>query len=795
MGNPTTTPNARIDGLVYIQNVGRFESVQGNTETTFRPLTLVYSENGRGKTTVCAMLRSLATGDSTAILERRRLSATTESKAVVKISGSTVSFDGIRWSAPGPPIAIFDDHFVDANVYSGLDVDASHRKGVHELVVGEQGVLLQRAVQVLTSDISDMQSELRTAERKVPAATLGSFSIDEFCALRPVQNIEQEIEEGKRSLSVLRDGDIIRSTGEFRPFALPSFDENELAELLRATLSDVESVALNAVTRHISGLGVGTEDWILRGFQYLGDANDCPLCGQDVSGSTLFSHYRAYFSQAYGAHKRRIRQIRDRLALEFSGDRLATLQRTLQGERNKREFWARYFEAPAFNLDYERLAAAWTDLRSALLAALEKKAAAPLEPIQLAESARNAMARYRELSDVVRALSASLVNQNFSVRQAKEHATEGSSLTVQARLEHLHTIQRRFQPEVDAACKAYLAARNKKAGAEQKKVRIRAKLDEHRKRVFGASEAAINRYLDTFNADFTLDKLRPADARGVPSSTYGVRVNDRRVTLSPSSIPGPSFRTTLSAGDRSTLALAFFFAALEQRDLRNTIVVIDDPISSLDDARAFSTAQEIRKLVGRCRQLIVLSHSRTLLCQLWEKADKDTTATLAIFDAGADSSTLGPWDIEAAATTEFDRLHRIVQDYAEDSQGNPQQVASALRILLESFLRVAFITHFPPGRQLGQFVHRAKQLLHEGNPVLSADAVQELADLNEYARLFHHSTHQTGWLEELANVNRQELRGYARRVLRFITLDGRIEDAQAQTCKSGQSLPTTSPAL
>ena len=774
MSNATTPPIRHIDGFVYIQNVGRFESVRGNTDTGFRPLSLIYSENGRGKTTICAMLRSLTSGDPTAILERRRLSATTESKTVVSIAGSTVSFDGSRWSVSGPPIAIFDDHFVDTNVHSGLNVDAGHRKGVHELVVGEQGVSLQRQVETLTSDISLLHTGLRSAERKVPAVALGSFSTDEFCALRPVQNMEQEIEESNRSLSVLRHGDIIRSTDEFRPFALPSFDENELADLLGATLSDVESAALNAVTRHISGLGAGAEDWISRGLQYLGDAKDCPLCGQDVSGSTIVRHYRAYFSQAYAAHKRRIRQIRDRLASEFSGDRLATLQRTLQEERNNREFWARYIEAPAFGVDLERLATAWSNLRSGLLGALDRKAGAPLEPVLFSESDRNAMARYRDLSDVVRTLSVSLANQNSSVRQVKEHATQGSTQTSQARLELLLIIQRRFQPEVDAACKAYLAAKKKKAEAEQEKVRVRTVLDEHRNRVFGAYEAAINRYLDTFNADFTLDKLRPGDARGVPSSTYGVRVNNRRVALGPSSTPGPTFRTTLSAGDRSTLALAFFFASLHQRDLRDTIVVIDDPISSLDDARAFATAQEIHKLVGRCRQLIVLSHTRTLLCQLWEKADKNATAPLEIFDAGADSSSLAPWDIEEAAATEFDRLHRIVQDYAEDSQGDPQQVAPALRILLESFLRVAFVAHFPPGCQLGQFINRARQLLGAGKPILSAEDIQKLADLNEYARLFHHSTHQAGWLEALANVNRQELGGYARRVLRFITLDGRI---------------------
>ena len=264
MSDANTESGRHINGFRYIQNIGRFETIRGSADTTLRPLSLIYSENGRGKTTLCAILRSLTGGDPTPILERRRLSATSEPKAVLDIAGATVSFDGTRWSARGPGIAIFDDHFVDANVHSGLNIDAGHRKGVHELVVGEQGVRLQRQVEGLNSKISLLHAELRATERKVPASAIGSLSVDEFCALRSVEKIEQEIEGAKQSLSVLRDADTIRSADEFRPFALPSFDEDKFSELLGATLADVESAALEAVTRHLSELGAGSEDWISR---------------------------------------------------------------------------------------------------------------------------------------------------------------------------------------------------------------------------------------------------------------------------------------------------------------------------------------------------------------------------------------------------------------------------------------------------------------------------------------------------------------------------------------------------
>lgn len=57
-----------IQGITYPQNIGRFESVRGSRETGFAPLTLVYSANGRGKTTLCAILRPLASGDARRVL-------------------------------------------------------------------------------------------------------------------------------------------------------------------------------------------------------------------------------------------------------------------------------------------------------------------------------------------------------------------------------------------------------------------------------------------------------------------------------------------------------------------------------------------------------------------------------------------------------------------------------------------------------------------------------------------------------------------------------------------------------
>src|SRR3972149_11564771 len=146
-----------------------------------------------------------------------------------------------------------------------------------------------------------------------------------------------------------------------------------------------------------------------------------------------------------------------------------------------------------------------------------------------------------------------------------------------------------------------------KARTEGERAEARAALDEYRGNAFPASQTAINVYLRRFTAGFRLDSVTPIATRGGPACNYNVVINETPVSIGGGSPAEgePSFRNTLSSGDRNTLALAFFFASLDQDpNLANKVVVIDDPISSLDEHRALTTVQELRRLGQRASQVI-----------------------------------------------------------------------------------------------------------------------------------------------------------------------------------------------
>jgi wobble nucleotide-excising tRNase len=229
--------------------------------------------------------------------------------------------------------------------------------------------------------------------------------------------------------------------------------------------------------------------------------------------------------------------------------------------------------------------------------------------------------------------------------------------------------------------------------------------------------------------------------------------------------PGqPSFRNTLSAGDRNTLALAFFFASLEQDPNRaNKVIVIDDPISSLDEHRSLTTVQELRRLAQQTSQVILLSHSKPFLCRTWDGADRHSRAALELARDG-DGSTIRCWEVDQDCYTEHDRRHKALRCYLEGAPQDNREIARSIRPSIEAFLRVAYPEHFPPSTLLGPFWNSCVQRLDTRRQILNEEDTQELHNLTEYANRFHHDTNLAF---ETEAINDGELRGFVARVLRF----------------------------
>jgi wobble nucleotide-excising tRNase len=337
---------------------------------------------------------------------------------------------------------------------------------------------------------------------------------------------------------------------------------------------------------------------------------------------------------------------------------------------------------------------------------------------------------------------------------------------IESDLARLRAVQARHSPAIAPQCAEYLNEKAAKTSTERLRDQAKEALSQYRQAVFPLYQTAINDYLRRFNASFRLGNVEAADTRGGPTCNYSVVINETPVAIAGTTTsPGtPSFRTALSSGDRNTLALAFFFASLDRDPaLADKIVVIDDPITSLDDHRSLTTVQELRRLVQRTAQVIVLSHSKPFLCRLAEHPDRTIVTAIQVTRDGP-GSTLATWDVTQDCITEHDRRHALLREYTVRTNGNGREVARAIRPLIEAFFRVACPEFFPPGTILGTFRGLCDQRLGTPQQILDQQHTQELRELVEYANRFHHDTNPA-WETEV--INDAELLGFVQRALTF----------------------------
>ena len=224
----------------------------------------------------------------------------------------------------------------------------------------------------------------------------------------------------------------------------------------------------------------------------------------------------------------------------------------------------------------------------------------------------------------------------------------------------------------------------------ERKGRGKKELNEHGRVITESLGKTINSYLGRLNAGFKIDYRKPNYQGKEPAASYQILIND--VPVSPQStsenLAEASFRNTLSAGDKSTLALALFLAKLNADPaLGETIVVLDDPFTSLDNFRRQFTVIEIRKLCSRAAQTVVLSHEKNFLRLLWDKIDQNTIKCIAIQTGAPGMTTIAPYDIESETRSRYLTERMKIEEFVEGEPHEAGYIRTRLRTVCEDFYR------------------------------------------------------------------------------------------------------------
>lgn len=288
-----------------IRNVGRFDSVSTGANIPLQKFTVIYGENGRGKTTISAILKSLARNDPGLVEDRHRLGAQHSPHILLTSSTGQHLYQGGAWSEAHDRIVVFDDAFVSQNICSGIEINNDHYKNLHELIIGAQGVALNDALQQHVKQIEEHNSEIRKLAADIPASVRGPLTVDQFCALEERNDIDKSIADTDRKVSAAKAADEVQKKADFKTFLLPEFDISGINALLSRGLPELEAEAAARVQGHLAHAGRNAEAWVAEGLPRVAamteatGRDDCPFCAQDLGASPVIQHYQAFFSDEY----------------------------------------------------------------------------------------------------------------------------------------------------------------------------------------------------------------------------------------------------------------------------------------------------------------------------------------------------------------------------------------------------------------------------------------------------------------------------------------------------------------
>ncbi len=767
-----------INKIRSIRNIGLFDNIRPSHDTAFSKLTLIYGENGRGKTTLANIFRSLGSNKKTSLIEeRRRLGAEYNPHIEIKEENQTLVYQDGQWNSHLSNIAVFDDNFVVQNVCAGMEVSSDHRKNLHGLIIGKDGLVLNLALQAELEKIDGHNRVIREKEALVKRSINGDMSVDDFCKLPPYPDIEKAINDIKKSIKTAESKDVKNKSG-FQTIELPALDIGVINAILQKDLPDLEQDAENMVKTHFAKLGKGAQNWVSDGvnkfepiYSEKGD-EICPFCAQSLEHSPLINHYKDYFSLVYNNLKAEIKTLGIKTKEEHDATIRVEFGQAVSAIKEATIFWKEHINisdvevATIDDINAVEIVSVWKKAIESILDILRKKASAPLEKIDLPAEVKALVAEYEKHRQWAVDFSKNLQGYNLQIDNKKKEIGQANLHELKEKLNKLHLTRDRYTESAKTDCKAYLDAKEAKKATELQRDSEQKKLADYSKNIFKDYQDAINSYLDKFVAGFHLVDMAVTNPRGAKSCIYALEINNISVPVTADS--GPSFKNTLSAGDRNTLALAFFFASLDKGNaIAEKIVVIDDPMTSLDEDRTDSTRQEIISLVERVNQVILLSHSKLFLYKMLKKANqkiKNTLISSLQINPSETGSSITALDIYNKFAEKHIQHLRIISEYITSQVPDKKsEVANLLRPTLETFIRVYYPKEFPEKKPFGQFIKDCAKAIPD-NIILNQSDIDELTKLNDYTKKFHHAP---DCIEEIYEPSTRELVYYCKKVLSF----------------------------
>lgn len=661
-----------INKIIKISGLGKFKDFtsNGNDDLKFLKKTIIFGFNTYGKSTLTTIFRSLKNSEQKYLLGKKNFSHTGD--IVIDIldgNNQHLTLANGNWSNPN--IVIFDNYFIHNAVFVGDEIDHKQRSSLHGIFVGENVGQKVRKLKELRGEQGALEKKRDQVKAEYTKNNLGSF--EAFLKVEKIANVDKEIKKKKEKIQRLKNIAALKQLISASPFA------STFANFVTAMQKTLDTSVENNIDEHINNHWKddhASKNFLADGVNLLKDeAGTCVFCGQDLKPvSELIKDFKKVFGATYAETRQEIEKY---------------------GEAFLR------FDTEAEMAKFASLGVKCEDIldRKSLLenkSILDKDVTKKLKDLNHPIDCESKDSPFKIfVAEVIKLhpIFEELKNQDFSTKKQQSLENE---------LRQLELSQYRHSKDGSSLAGRYQDAVK---AVETKKTEIdnlREEIDEATKSAIEKNQEQINTILkDVLKAEFIIQKLSSrsnltrSDAHFVEYEFVIdgniVPISNKRSQSDEEPLDKSYFGNTLSDSDRRLLAMAFFISSLRtDEELKEKIVILDDPFSSFDSnrkdylARAIIDIQNEKK--EQPKQVIILTHDDSFLGRLQEKLPDSDTKILKIKYSDASGSVLEKCNVDEIIEEQYFKDIKYIKDSADNSY-NVDEALVKVRKCLERVLR------------------------------------------------------------------------------------------------------------
>ena len=638
----------RITRIKQINNIGTYKN-SGNGRINLKPFTFIYAANTYGKTTFCDIMRSLKTNDISYINNRRRIGIKDSEKCLVSltIDNDNIDYDGEKWIVPvGNNIRnyleIFDISFVNENVFTNFKIEHKNKESFTSFILGERGVELAKTLAYLEQTLSDKEQEFKENKAKLDKK-LKDIAFDDIKKQKYNDDFKDTEcllisanEEIKKLSKQLSEIDKIKSIKKIDSI---NVDQSKLRELINTTKEicafkhDIDLTQLKKRVEDIREETAGLSDqWYKDGIKSI--KTKCPLCGNIITDNERIKILSEYFSEIIITFLDKVEKCQNEIIRNFKERSIAS---NLIKFAQQKDLIIPYFNGnsdlpSALNESFKQLTKIANDISSFVEKSKEELESnlliklSSVNNVDFEFSKSATLLTYLDEMDSILSIMNEQINdfnQNFKEYQEKlsneyllseisKHKSEFSRY-------NLIVLRGQYNEEIDSLIQIEGHIKELKDKIKVTKTKFDSQQEDFLNKYFADIQQI---YSKLGSENYRIE--RETTSRG-KKKVYGVKIYFRDKLIDET-------RFCMSESDRRALALSVFLAKIKIDNNPNSILILDDPVTSFDKDRMRNFISIINELKSNCfGQLIILMHYENFF-RLITKATEDKTLIKLVRD-------------------------------------------------------------------------------------------------------------------------------------------------------------------